>query len=93
MTETVDATVNYGVQVRKICAACHEFTPSQACYDDFCGAGVYGSDATMSGLLMVPVEYGKGKDKNNLVTLKGTLKVSMRDVRVFVCRATNLWCY
>lgn len=35
--------IKYGVQARKICASCDDYAfPNDACYDDFCGADVYG---------------------------------------------------
>lgn len=34
--------VNHGVQARKICASCEDFEFGGECYDDFCGADVYG---------------------------------------------------
>ncbi|KAL7452583.1 hypothetical protein ACHAWC_004309 [Mediolabrus comicus] len=49
--------IKYGVQARKICASCDDYTfPGSTCYNDFCGADVYGHSATHSGLLLVPVD-------------------------------------
>ena len=50
-----DQGFNYGVQVRKVCASCKDFTVASSSYDDYCGQGVYGSSAMHSGLMMLPL--------------------------------------
>jgi hypothetical protein len=46
------AQIKYGVQVRKICAACTDFEPISG----FCTESDYGSDVTHSGLTLIPLE-------------------------------------
>ncbi|KAL7547388.1 hypothetical protein ACHAWF_010695, partial [Thalassiosira exigua] len=49
--------IQYGIQARKICASCDDFMfEDNSCYDDFCGADVYGHSAMHSGLLILPVD-------------------------------------
>jgi len=55
-TGEVSAMVQYGIKAKKICASCTDFTPLAECYQDFCGADTYGHDATVSGLLLLPVD-------------------------------------
>jgi hypothetical protein len=54
--------IQYGVQVRKICAACTDFDP----IDGFCSQSDYGSDVTHSGLAFIPLE------ESGTSILKGT---------------------
>lgn len=50
-----DQSFKYGVQVRKVCGKCGEFSVSSSSYDEYCGQNVYGAGATQSGLLMLPM--------------------------------------
>lgn len=56
---TLRGHIRYGVQVRKICGSCAEYRSmhSTEAFLDFCGPDVYGSDDTLSGLLIAPVVY------------------------------------
>jgi hypothetical protein len=48
-------TLEFGVQVRTLCASCGEFDISSDSYDEYCGQGVYGYSSSHSGLLMLPM--------------------------------------
>lgn len=70
--------IQHGVQVHRICAGCQDVasqiqsdTQAAAVFDTFCGADDYGSNATFSGLMMVPM----AEDDENVVpgTLKGVI--------------------
>lgn len=52
---TLLPAIEYGVQVRKICAKCTDFSllSQPLAYEEFCNG--YGSDITFSGLLMIPL--------------------------------------
>jgi hypothetical protein len=48
-------TLEYGIQVRTLCASCDEFNVTLAGYNEYCGQGVYGYNTRHSGLLMLPM--------------------------------------
>ncbi len=50
-----DQSFQYGVEIRKICSSCSEISTSSSGYSEYCDQGVYGSGATQSGLLMLPL--------------------------------------
>ena len=50
-----DQSFKYGVEIRKVCSSCSEVSTDSSGYSEYCGQGVYGSGATQSGLLMIPL--------------------------------------
>eukprot|EP00980_Cylindrotheca_fusiformis_P016334 scaffold4855_cov99-Cylindrotheca_fusiformis.AAC.1 len=53
--------VENDIQIRKICASCQDFTAlDNSDYDDFCGPDAYGCNATVSGMLVLPIDSDSG---------------------------------
>lgn len=50
-----DQSFKYGVEIRKVCSSCSEVSTDSSAYSEYCGQGAYGSGATQSGLLMIPL--------------------------------------
>ena len=47
--------LKYGIEVRRICAGCNDVTSDSPVFDEFCGANVYGSGTSYSGIAMLPL--------------------------------------
>ena len=66
--EELTYSAKYGFKVFKVCGTCEHLKESlDATYhlalESFCGPDVYGSDATVSGLALIPIdETGKTKE-------------------------------
>jgi len=67
----VESLVQYGVRIYKICAKCADFNVEQSCYQDFCGPSAYGHEATLSGMLFVPL---RNNSKGEAMILDGVMK-------------------
>ncbi|CAJ1956045.1 unnamed protein product [Cylindrotheca closterium] len=52
--------VNHDVQARKICASCRDAADAAATgnvvWQEYCGESAYGNNATVSGLMLVPID-------------------------------------
>jgi hypothetical protein len=73
---TLQGQFRYGVQIRIVCASCQEImstldSTTSTSLQDICGSNVYGANANMSGLVMVPLTA----DASNLApgTMKGVV--------------------
>mmetsp|Transcript_24965 Transcript_24965/g.58933 ORF Transcript_24965/g.58933 Transcript_24965/m.58933 type:complete len:705 (+) Transcript_24965:49-2163(+) len=83
--------INYGVEVRKMCASCEEVVATepdfQTLYDNpafeqYCGKDIYGNDVQHSGLVTFPLEEGgviRGGVLPGFVYCRAT-KVAINDV-------------
>lgn len=71
----IEALVQYGVRVQKVCAQCTEFSSSHSCFESFCGDDAYGSAALVSGLLFIPLV--QHEEDNKLSILPGLIKGSI----------------
>ena len=62
--------LKYGIEVRRICAGCKDVTSDSPVFDEFCGANVYGSGTSYSGIAMLPLT-----EQGTIIagTLKGVL--------------------
>ena len=73
--------IEYGVQVKTVCAACNSVNGfdkplSNPDFRRYCGREAYGYDKIQSGLVMIPMVVDKNSENDSdggLIALKGTL--------------------